>query len=507
MQVKNPHLQLLILTAGLCLAGTVWSQQGTSPPSAPAAPAELPPVPQGVEVLTRGPVHEAFATPTTEPVPTTPVTKAPPKPLEEMPPEQKPEGAVVWIGGYWAWDDDRKDYLWVSGTWRTAPPGKRWVAGYWREEGTQWQWVPGFWSQAEAEKTHQQVAYLPQPPAPPEVARPGEPPAPNSFYVPGAWVWVDGRYVWRAGYWAQVQPGYVWVSAHYRWTPSGYVFIPGYWDLALDHRGVLYTPVIVNHAVVGATFVYTPAYVVREPVVVDSLFVRPCYCHYYFGDYYGPAYRELGFESCVVYSRAHYEPIYVYARWEHRDDPRWETTYLDITLARHAGRAPLPPRTLVQYNTIINQTNVNVTNVNVYQNTVVHNGPMVVPASQLATVKKINTVTLDPAARMQARQQAQVVQQVAAQRHQLEKAAPAGAPLQPRVATLQVPPHEPIRPAAAANRPVAPTGLAAPTTARTPNLPPGAKPAPQRPLLQRPQPKPGPKDKDKDKEKDKQPPK
>src|SRR5262249_4395762 len=56
------------------------------------APSDLPPVPKGVEVLARGPVHEAFATPTTEPAPTKAVAKKPPKPLDELPPEEKPEG-------------------------------------------------------------------------------------------------------------------------------------------------------------------------------------------------------------------------------------------------------------------------------------------------------------------------------------------------------------------------------------------------------------------------------
>src|SRR5437868_4027373 len=43
-----------------------------------------PPVPKGVEVMARGPVHEAFATPTAEAEPTTPIPKKPPLPLEEM---------------------------------------------------------------------------------------------------------------------------------------------------------------------------------------------------------------------------------------------------------------------------------------------------------------------------------------------------------------------------------------------------------------------------------------
>src|SRR5262245_56506074 len=64
-------------------------QQQQQPPQDPNA---TPPVPQGVEVLARGPIHEAFATPTTEPVPGQPVSKAPPKPVDEMPPAEKPSG-------------------------------------------------------------------------------------------------------------------------------------------------------------------------------------------------------------------------------------------------------------------------------------------------------------------------------------------------------------------------------------------------------------------------------
>ncbi len=37
-------------------------------------------------------------------------------------PDQKPEGTnVQWIPGYWSWDDERKDYLWVSGFKRDVP--------------------------------------------------------------------------------------------------------------------------------------------------------------------------------------------------------------------------------------------------------------------------------------------------------------------------------------------------------------------------------------------------
>src|SRR5262245_16084045 len=286
----NPHRRsvptgeeagMLHKLSGLGSAGLLVTLALTGPAAAQDAPP--PPVPQGVEVLTRGPVHEAFATPTAEPQASPLVPKAPPQPLDELPPDEKPEGAVLWLPGYWHWDDERTDYLWVSGTWRTPPPGKRWVPGYWRPEGGQWQWVPGFWTVAAEQAAESDVTYLPAPPPAPETVAPAAtPPGPDVFYVPGGWEWRGTSYAWRAGYWARVQPGYVWVSAHYRWTPGGYVFIPGYWDLTVAERGVLYAPVYVDTVVVGPTFVYTPAYVVRETVVLDSLFVRPCSCHYYF---------------------------------------------------------------------------------------------------------------------------------------------------------------------------------------------------------------------------------
>src|SRR5437764_1416829 len=86
-----------------------------------ASRADQPPAqPEGVEVLARGPVHEAYAEPVNrDPKPGPVIAKQPPEPIEEVPPEEKPEGdSVQWIPGYWAWDDDQNDFLWVSGFWR-----------------------------------------------------------------------------------------------------------------------------------------------------------------------------------------------------------------------------------------------------------------------------------------------------------------------------------------------------------------------------------------------------
>jgi hypothetical protein len=425
-------------------------------------------MPQGVDVQTRGPVHEAFATPAGEPRATQPVAKKPPTPLEEMAPDDKPEGDVVWITGYWGWDDDRSDFLWVSGCWRQRPVGKEWVAGYWREQGEQWQWVPGFWHDAAPQAAAspqgdiKQVAYYPEPPAPPQVAPPGEAPNPESFYVPGSYMWTGDHYAWRAGYWGRVQVGYVWVPAHYRWTPYGYVYIGGYWDYAVARRGLLYTPVVVDFAVVGPTFVYTPVYAVPHVVVVDAFFIRPAYCHYYFGDYYGPRYREIGFESVVVYSRRSYDPIIVYARYEYRDNPRWLDVQVNLTFARDSGRAPLPPRTLVQQNTYI-QNNV----------TIVNNRTVIAPASRVAAAQGMRTERIDPVKRAEFRQQAVTAQRAAiAQRRVSESPpAPGARPTAPRVANMNVPSTAPasMRTAAAAKNAGAHNAAAIKSAAPTAN--------------------------------------
>src|SRR4051812_5164203 len=218
-----------------------------------------------VEVLAKGPVHEAYAEPSErEPVATPPIAKEPPKPVEELPPDQKPEGDNVhWLPGYWSWDEDKKDFLWISGFWRIAPPGRSWVPGSWRKVADGWQWNGGFWAAAKADEKKADIESLPQPPAPLDNAGPTTPaPTEKHIYAPGSWVYRDTRYVWRPGFWYEYRSDWVWIPAHYRWTPAGYVFLDGYWDYPLANRGVLFAPVYIPPAIYAApAYVYTPTVV------------------------------------------------------------------------------------------------------------------------------------------------------------------------------------------------------------------------------------------------------
>jgi hypothetical protein len=324
MRVTSSRAIVAILTIGLGLfgAGVGSAQQFEVQPQPDAPPND----PRGMDVQARGPLHEAFAQPAlTGSVDVLVVPKQPPDPIDEVPPEVKPEGEDVgWIPGYWAWDDERKDFLWVSGVWRSSPPGNQWVSGYWVQAEGGYRWVPGFWQPVQS----QEVTYSPQPPESLEEGPTSPQPADNQFWIPGCWVW-NQRYVWRPGYWSVAQPGWLWVPARYSWCPRGWVFTDGYWDYPLARRGLLFAPVWFSQPIWRQPhFRYRPHTLVDVGLLTMHLFARPRYDHYYFGDYYAPSYAGLGIYPWYgVREHRHYryDPLFAYYRCVYqRTNPRWE---------------------------------------------------------------------------------------------------------------------------------------------------------------------------------------
>jgi hypothetical protein len=332
------------------------SAQDNPPDAQPATGQE-----QGMEVMARGPIHEAFAEPVdASPKPGQIAPKQPPAIVEEMPPDQKPEGEnVQWIPGYWAWDDDKADFLWVSGIWRAIPPDRQWMPGHWIQMDNGWQWVAGYWAAA-AQNT--EVRYLPAPPAPLETGASVPAPTPESVYLPGTWIYADTRYVWRPGYWVTYRPGWIWVPAHYIWTPAGYIFVEGYWDFVFAKRGLMFAPIYFTSPLwTRPGWYYRPRYCIWDSFVLTSLFVRPGYYHYYFGDYFEAGYSRRGFVPWFEFrfGLRGYDPLFSYYRWSHRSDPAWSYDMRRLYADRYSGRVPRPPQTLVQQTTIINNKKVN----------------------------------------------------------------------------------------------------------------------------------------------------
>ena len=355
-----------------------------------------PPIPgqEQTEVLTRGPVHEAFA----EPVPLQVqaaliVPNQPPANIAEVPPADRPQGDhFVWVPGYWAWDADRNDFIWVSACWRVGPPNMSWVPGYWAQvtdvqevprrgvevgvgavqvrvgggvdvqvgggvgvhvggehavpvRSAGWEWVSGFWAPTGA----QEIEYLPAPPAPIDLEPPGPPPAADNMWVPGCWYWHEGQYVRRTGYWLQQRPDWVWQPSHYRWTPRGYVFEAGHWDYSLERRGVLFAPVYFPRSVYAREgFSYSPSIAIDVGVLSANLFTYPRYGHYYFGDYYDDAYLSIGIYPEFECESRHtwYDPIYTYDRWHYgQADKQWQAHQRQEYDQRRANKDLRPART------------------------------------------------------------------------------------------------------------------------------------------------------------------
>jgi WXXGXW repeat (2 copies) len=507
--------RILFTFAGVLGLGTLLTLTGPVRPQDPGGQAAQGNATQeGVEPLTRGPIHEAFATPVnTMPTAGPVIPRQPPEPLEEVPPDQKPEGDnVTWTPGYWSWDDERSDFIWVSGFWRAPPPGRVWVPGRWQAAGGGSQWVPGFWADAQQST----VQYLPPPPEPVDVGPSVPAPDDTGVYVPGCWVYRETRYAWRPGYWADCRPGWVWTPAHYCWSPCGFVFVEGFWDLEPARRGLLFAPVYVAPGFVGRpSWHYRPSFVVASDFLVTALFVRPRWHHYYFGDYFTPAYRNSGYVAVVDYrvGRSAYDPLYGYYRGRHRDNPGWSRNLQELYAARYRGEAPRPPRTFVQQNNVVqNVTNTNINNINV---TNVQNVALV---QSLAQVNK-SAVNLQPVSRerrAQAQRAAAEVRTLGQQRAQAEtRLVSAGqATLRPKAAVQTVKLNLPASLVAAAIKsaqPPPPPGAGSRTGAETskpapkgqvtpgplkagtdPRLPPRAETKPPPRPEGKPEPKPGP---------------
>jgi len=300
---------------------------------------------EGMEILTRGPIHEAFAEVSVdEAKPEMVISRSVPDPINEIPPDYRPEGNnVQWIPGYWSWDDDQNDFIWVSGVWRDLPPGRQWVPGSWVTVAGGNQYVSGYWTEPRQAET----VYLPPPPEPPPTA-PGVPSyASDTIWVDGHWLWAHNGYVWQAGYWLRQRPEMAWIPAHYVWTPRGYIFVPGYWDYQLVRRGVMFAPRYYSRPIYrNHDYYYTPSIIIDIDAIFLSLFIRPHHHHYYFGDYHDVRYERRGYLPWYSKhaTRHGYDPYYRSYRWhQSRHDDRWEHKYRQQYAYRREHREARPP--------------------------------------------------------------------------------------------------------------------------------------------------------------------
>ena len=469
LQSRRTKLVLMtLIIAGI--AGTrSWPARGQDPPPTPTpvadggdpqgAPAQAGDQtdPQGGQVLTQGPIHEAFAAPVVHDPASGPViSKQPPEPIQEMPPDQKPAGQnVQWIPGYWGWDVSRNDYLWVSGIWRDPPPNSQWVPGYWHqvEGGNQWvsgTWIPVSTNQGQGQQgaAQGQPSYLPK--APPQSLETGPTtpqPNPNVAWTPGYWSWQGTSYAWRPGFWGAVQPNWLWMPAHYVWTPSGYLFVAGYWDLPVANRGLMFAPVYYPQPVYAQPgFAFTPSISIVGSAVTANLFVSAGTNQYLFGDFYAQNFVSVGITPWFSFSFGtgrplFYDPLFsYYAVINVRQNPGWVAQIRRDYVLRRDNIAMRPPRTYIEQTRLIER------NITIDRN-------LAMPLNRLAAERGMRLERVSEAERQHIRQQVAQVHQLREQRVQQEREgararlAGGAAASRPRPMNL---PHSPIGAHAAA---------------------------------------------------------
>ncbi|MEI7683432.1 MAG: hypothetical protein WCL32_00285, partial [Planctomycetota bacterium] len=315
------------------------------------------------QVETRGPIHEAFAQPNEGKVEMgVPIAKEPPPPLPERPPLQRPDNPnLEWIPGYWSWDAERNDFVWVTGTFRDPPPGRRWLPGHWANTDKGWSWTPGFW----VGENQQELQYTPAPPAALNDGPLAAAPDANSYYVPGYWAYNDAeqRFAWRPGYWAPYRDGRVWVNPQYYGTPNGYMFADGYWDYPLADRGMLFAPAYFPTPLWNNPgWFYQPNYAIGIGAFLNSGFYRPGFNHYYYGNYYGHNYAGQGYRP---WWGGTHNSLYNYTNWQHRTNPQWAAQNQQRFHDRMTGKAAAPTTTATALNHFTPQQGKLVPNTNV----------------------------------------------------------------------------------------------------------------------------------------------
>jgi hypothetical protein len=168
-------------------------------------------------------IHEALAPAPAGGAPVH-VDKAPPARIVDRPGMQSPGAGARWIDGYWEWDRDLKDFVWVTGVWKVLPPGQFWVNGVWKRDGQGWYRVPGFLSKRKSDVRRD------GPPVDRPEDRPGPAPGPDYFFLEGQYVPSGDGVSWRPGFWARIQPGWSWVPARWVHLAEGWAFRDGRWE-------------------------------------------------------------------------------------------------------------------------------------------------------------------------------------------------------------------------------------------------------------------------------------
>lgn len=350
MRLQRWLLAISLTVSSTLLVATIAQDPPKANPPVDTKPDKLP---DGVQIENRGPVHEAFANPgaqTRGGLEGSTAPKAPPPQVPEIPPDEKPTGEnVTWIPGYWQFDNEKKDFIWVSGFYRNAPPGRTWAAGEWKVENGQHRYIPGYWKLSNESSWR---IDLPEPPQSVEAGPNVPAPHKDAQWIPGHWVHRNDNYAWQPGYWGEVEDNMVWMPGQYTYTGSGYRYVTGYWDYCLEDRGLLFAPVFFTRPLwLTPGWAYQPCFGINIGFgggwgwgwggFYDNLYIGPGCGSFWFGNCGGWRGWGAGFRPwCWNGNRGFANPVYNHYCWLNRQNPGWKSNLQQGYALRQMGVVP-----------------------------------------------------------------------------------------------------------------------------------------------------------------------
>ena len=304
-------------TGGLVIVSLTLAKRADGdevpPPPTPGSNATATADPN-VEVMTRGPVHEAYAVPVSAgQTAGVIVPKQPPAPIEEVPPDMKPEGAERRLDSRLL-ELGRRTQGFHLGQRRVARAAARLPLDARLLAGGAGPGVPVGFRLLDAGPCAKKRPIMP---SRHKASRPGPPVRRPARTISGSPATGNGRGPLCLA--ARLLGGAA--------SPIG----SGCRRLITGVRGagsMCLAIGIIRWSAAGWSFrpsisrpvaVYRPAVCLDVGVFSFSLFCRPGYGHYYFGDYYDDRYVAFGIRPWFYFNspRYGYDPLFGYYRWYH----------------------------------------------------------------------------------------------------------------------------------------------------------------------------------------------
>ena len=193
--------------------------------------------------------------------------------------------------------------------------------------------------------------------------RPELPPARPRFpWAPGSWVWNQNRYVWQPGYWVQAKPNWVWIPAATSRPPAATSTTTATGTTRSSGGAGLRPGRLRPSAYAQPSFAYSPSIVLPVAGLLSSLFVRPSYGQYYFGDYYNAASQRprSGYVPWfgLQQNRLGYDPLYASMSALNARQPGWDRGIREEYQHRLDNRQLRPASTFEGQRALIEQRGV-----------------------------------------------------------------------------------------------------------------------------------------------------